>query len=108
MMYSGRRYRKGMEEMGKTRHDYTDAFRAQMVALHLEGGKPMAQIAREYGISGSALNEWVRRHKATGSFRDVDNMTPEQLENRELRKENERLRMEVDLLKQAALILGRR
>ena len=37
-----------------------------------------------------------------------DNRTPEQEELIRLRKENQQLRMENDILKQAALILGRK
>jgi transposase len=37
-----------------------------------------------------------------------DNLTPEQKELLELRKRNQQLEMENDILKQAALIFGRR
>ena len=39
---------------------------------------------------------------------EKDNRTPEQEELIRLRKENQQLRMENDILKQAALILGRK
>lgn len=41
---------------------------------------------------------------ATGSTRAADNRTPEEQRLLDLEKENRRLRMEVDVLKQAALI----
>ena len=44
----------------------------------------------------------------SGSFHEKDNRTPEQEELIRLRKENQQLRMENDILKQAALILGRK
>ena len=44
----------------------------------------------------------------TGSFKEKDNRTPEQEELIRLRKENQRLAMENDILKQAALIMGRK
>ncbi|PSK01719.1 IS3 family transposase, partial [Brevibacillus porteri] len=46
--------------------------------------------------------------KTTGSFKEKDNRTAEQTELIELRKENQRLKMENDILKQAALIFGRK
>ena len=42
------------------------------------------------------------------SFKAEDNRTPEENELIKLRKENQRLKMENDILKQAALIMGRK
>ena len=86
---------------------YTEEFKKQMVEL-FNGGKTRAEIVREYDLTGSAFDKWVSRINATGSSREADNRTPEQEELRRLRKENEKLKMEVDVLKQAALILGRK
>lgn len=44
--------------------------------------------------------------KNSGSFHAKYNRTPEQEELIRLRKENQQLKMENDILKQAALILG--
>ena len=43
-----------------------------------------------------------------GSTRAADNRTPEQQRILDLEKENRQLRMEVDVLKQAALIFARK
>ena len=45
---------------------------------------------------------------ATGSTRAADNHTPEEQRLLDLEKENRRLRMEVDVLKQAALIFAQK
>lgn len=45
---------------------------------------------------------------ATGSTRAADNRTPEEQRLLDLEKENRRLRMEVDALKQAALIFAQK
>ncbi|MGF6953429.1 transposase-like protein [Neobacillus sp. B4I6] len=42
------------------------------------------------------------------SFKEKDNRSPEEQELMELRKRNKQLEMEVDILKQAALIMGRK
>ena len=52
--------------------------------------------------------KWVKQASNSGSFHEKDNRTPEQEELIRLRKENQQLRMENDILKQAALILGRK
>jgi len=86
---------------------YTEDFKRQMVQLY-NSGKPRAEIIREYEISSSAFDLWVRRVNETGSSREKDNRTPEQEELLKLRKENKQLKMENDILKQAALIFAQR
>ena len=79
----------------------------QIVQLY-EGGKSPAEIKAEYDIGSSTLHRWVRGIREHGSTRAADARTPEEDELIELRRENKRLRMEVDVLKQAALIFARR
>lgn len=86
---------------------FTEEFKQQMVKL-FNSGKSRAEIAREYDLTPSALNSWIRRINATGSSKEADNRTPEENELLKLRKENQRLLMENDILKQAALIFGRK
>jgi len=91
----------------RERRAFTDEFKQQMIQLY-ENGKPRADILREYDLSASAFDRWVRQRKTTGSFKESDNRTDEQNELLQLRKENQRLKMENDILKQAALIFGRK
>jgi transposase len=91
----------------RKRREYTEEFKKQMVEL-AKHGKPRAEILREYELSASAFDKWVTRINATGSSREADNRSPEQEELIKLRKENVQLKMENDILKQAALILGRK
>ena len=48
------------------------------------------------------------RYNNTQSFKAKDNITEEENELIELRKRNKQLEMENDILKQAALLLGKR
>jgi transposase len=86
---------------------YTEEFKNQLVQLY-NSGKAKSEIIREYELTPSALGKWISRINATGSSREADNRTPEQEEMVKLRKENQKLKMEVDILKQAALIMGRK
>jgi len=90
----------------RKRRTFTKEFKEQIVGLHASG-KPRGEIIKEYDLTPSAFDKWVRQHKATGSFEEKDNRTPEQEELLKLRKENQRLAMENDILKQAALIMRR-
>ena len=91
----------------REKRKYTEEFKKQLVGL-FNSGKSRKEIIREYDLTGSAFDRWVLRINATGSSREGDNRTAEQNELIKLRKENERLKMENDILKQAALILGRK
>jgi len=91
----------------RQKRTYTEEYKKQLVQL-LNNGKPRAEIIKEYDLTGSAFDKWVVRINATGSSQEKDNRTPEQEELIRLRKENQQLKMEVDILKQAALILGQK
>ena len=54
------------------------------------------------------MDKWIAQADNSGSLKEKDNRTPEQQELIELRKQNQQLKMENDILKQAALILGRK
>ncbi|ANS73216.1 transposase [Paenibacillus yonginensis] len=93
--------------MPKQRRTFTAEFKRQMVQLY-ENGKSRAAIVEEYDLTASALDRWIIQAQTTGSFKEKDNRSSEETELMALRKENQRLKMEVDILKQAALIMGRK
>lgn len=93
--------------MPRQRRTFTPEFKRQVVKLY-ENGKSRADIAKEYELTPSALDRWIKNHQETGSFAAKDNRSEEENELAKLRKENQRLMMEVDILKQAALIMGRK
>jgi len=41
-----------------TRRQFTDAFKSEAVRLMRESGRPVAQVARELGISDNVLYRW--------------------------------------------------
>ncbi|MGF9801087.1 IS3 family transposase [Brevibacillus agri] len=82
----------------RERRSFTDEFKQQMVQLY-ENGKPRADILREYDLSASAFDRWVKQSRTTGSFKEKDNRTEEQNELLALRKEIQRLKMENDIFK---------
>nr|WP_226558038.1 IS3 family transposase [Bifidobacterium pseudocatenulatum] len=86
---------------------YDEAFKRQIVQLY-ENGKPAREVKDEYDVSHSTLHRWVQGIRNSGSTKAADNRTPEQNEPVELRKRNRQLEMEVDVLKQAALIFARK
>ena len=91
----------------RERRTYTPEFKEQMVKLY-ESGKSKNDIISEYDLTPTAFNTWIKRSQTTGSFKEKDNRSPEENELIRLKKENQQLKMENDILKQAALILGRK
>jgi len=59
-------------------------------------------------LTASALSNWIKKYNQSGSFKAKDNRTEEEKKALELQKELKQLRMENDILKQAALIMGRK
>ena len=86
---------------------FTDEFKRQIVEL-VNAGKPKAEVMREYDLSKSTVDRWVKAINLSGSPHAADNRTPKQNRIIELERENRRLRMEVDVLNQAALTFARK
>ncbi len=86
---------------------YTKEFKKQIVEL-INNGKQIVDIVKEYDIARSTVNKWVKDYNSSGSFKAKDNRTEEENELIKLRKENQKLKMENDILKQAALIIRRK
>jgi transposase len=91
----------------RARRAYSEEQKKQLVEL-FNHGKPRSEIIREYDLTASTFDKWVKRINATGSSHEKDNRTPAEQELLRLRKENQQLRMENDVLKQAALIFARK
>lgn len=91
----------------RQRRTFTKEFKQQMIDLY-NSGKPRVDIIREYDLTPSSFDKWLRQAKQSGSFKEADNLTPAEKELIALRKRNQQLEMENDILKQAALIFGRK
>ena len=95
--------------MADPRHPrkFSEGSKRQIVQM-FESGKPASEIYEKYDLCRSTLHRWVKGIRETGSTRAADNRTDEESELIELRRENRRLRMGGDVLKQAALIFARK
>lgn len=86
---------------------YTEEFKQDAVRLGEISGKPKTQVARELGISESALYRWIKDYgvdqpqAATSNGQSVKDL---EAELKRLRRENEILRQERDILKKAISI----
>ena len=53
----------------RVRRTFTPEFKSQVVRLY-ESGKPRADIIREYDLTASAFDKWVKQSQAYGSFKE--------------------------------------
>ena len=86
---------------------FTDESKRRIVSLY-NAGKPPSEIMREHDLGSTTLRRRINPINATGSPHAADNRTPEQSRIVGLERENKRLRMEVDVLEQAAPISARK
>jgi transposase len=95
--------------MPKPQQSFTAEFKHEAVQLTKTSDKPKAQIARELGISDSALYAWCRAAEAHGeeAFPGKGHQLPLEEEIHRLKRELERAQQERDILKKAISIFSR-
>ena len=95
--------------MPRTRPAYSQEYKDQAVDLLTSSERPLKELARELGISDSALRKWrddrvVETVEQTKSRPKLEESA--QAEIRRLRRENEYLKRQREILKKAMSILG--
>jgi transposase len=81
-------------------------FRQRAVELARTGGKPVAQLAKDLGISDSCLRGWMSQAD-TDDNGGTKLTTAERKELSELRKKTRQLELENEILKRAAAYFAR-
>lgn len=89
-----------------TKPPYPPEFRREAVELARTGGKPIAQVARDLGVSGQTLHTWIKQGDDDAGRREGLS-TEEREELRCLRRENRTLVQEREILKKAAAFFAR-
>ncbi|WP_082406985.1 transposase [Bacillus sp. JCM 19041] len=75
-----------MPQPKRERQTFTPELKKQMVQLY-QSGKSRAAIAREYDLTPSSLDKWIKQATTTGSFKEKDNRSEQEEELQRLRKE---------------------
>jgi transposase len=78
---------------------YTPEFKRDAVALLRSGGRPMAAVAKELGISDVTLAAWVRDQDKHSGAANAAETEAERLESIALRKRIKELETEIEILK---------
>jgi len=87
--------------MPRTRPAYPPEFRREAIEL-LRAGRTLRELSESLGVSQQTLRNWRRQDQIDRRERDDGLTTDERVELARLRRENQRLRQERDLLKRAA------
>jgi transposase len=100
-----------MEGMGKKprrRRSFTAEFKAEIVELCQRGDRSVGQVAKDFDLTETAVREWVKQaERDTGALQDGGLTSDERRELAELRRENRRLKEDVDILKRATAFFAK-
>lgn len=99
-----------MESMGKKkprpRRSFTLEFKAEIVELCRRGDRSVGQVAKDFDLTETAVRQWIRQAEVDAGQRD-GLTSSERQELEALRRENWRLREDVDVLKRATAFFVR-
>jgi transposase len=90
--------------MAEARRTFDQEFRAGAVRIVRETGRPVAQVARELGVNGGTLGNWVAADRRAREGGNGGLSGDERAELVRLRRENAELVMERDVLKRSVVL----
>ena len=94
-----------MTKRRKPRRKFSKEFKREAVKLLRDSGKNITLIATELGVSPSVLRTWVDMVEAE----EKTGLAPEELDElKQLRKDNARLKEEVEILGKATAFFAKR
>jgi transposase len=88
------------------RKQYSSEFKREAVRLVTEGGLSIAQAARDLGLNDNLVNRWKKEAQQNGQRAFPGQGHPQDEELSRLRRENEVLRQEREVLKKAISIFS--
>ena len=86
------------------RQKFDQEFKEQAVKMAIEKKIPVTRLALDLGVGKSTLNKWVSTYKRGDQI--SSGLTAEQKEIKRLKRENEVLKEERDILKKAMAIFS--
>jgi transposase len=94
--------------MVSKRRTYTREFKVETVNLIIGSDQSVAEVARDLEIHPNTLYRWIRQYSENPveAFPGKGKQTSEAEELSRLRRENQRLKMERDILKKAMAIFS--
>ncbi len=94
----------------EARKQYTKEFKLDAISLVVDQGLTIAEAARSLGIRANMLGRWIKENQVDNNgqaFRGNGKLTPDQEEIRRLKIENKQLKLERQILKEAAVFFAK-
>ena len=91
----------------RTRRRFTAEFKAQAVKRLVEGGRGLAEVATELGLSTGQLSTWRTEILAAGSAEALAVRKADEAETLRLKREVKRLEEENLILRKAAAVFAK-
>lgn len=88
----------------RMKRKFDKAFKTEICKLIIDQNIPVADVSKNYGISVQVIYRWIDEYKTYGedSFIGSGNLRPEDARLKELQKELEEAKMEIEILKKTA------
>ena len=88
---------------------YDAAFKQEAIRLVEEQGEKAATVARKLGVTNKTMYRWIEEYRQDGeqAFPGKGHLKHDDAELRRLKRENEELREENEILKKAAAIFAK-
>jgi transposase len=90
----------------RARRSFTQEFKDEIVAACQRGDRSVGQVARDFDLTETAVRSWVKQTEIDSGHRD-GLTTAEREELAQLRRENRRLREDVDILRRATAFFAK-
>ena len=94
----------------ETRKQYTKEFKLDAISLVLDQGFTIVEAARSLEIRANMLGRWIKESQVDNNgqaFRGNGKLTSDQEEIRRLKIENKQLKLERQILKEAAVFFAK-
>ena len=90
----------------RVRREFTEEYKADIVARCNAGDRSIKQVAKDFDLTESSVRRWVAQAPTDAGERP-GLTTEERKELSELRRENRRLREDVDILRRATAFFAK-
>src|SRR3954452_18544252 len=91
----------------RPRRSFTAEFKDEIVECCQRGDRSIGQVARDFDLTETAVREWVRQAERDAGTRTDGLTSAERDELAVLRRENRRLREDVEILKRATAFFAK-
>jgi transposase len=95
------------QKRARQRRSFTAEFKAEIVELCQRGDRSVRQVARDFDLTETAVREWVKQAERDAGTRSDGLTSGERAELAALRRDNRRLREDVEILKRATAFFAK-